>query len=107
MSQIEELRRKKRPEMLETLQGYQQELNEKLSTSINRNKFLNKFYLYGGFSKKLASSLRGTKSGFGDKEILETMVCSKTWPVCLLDFSYKNKLPECFVFLEADLPQKI
>lgn len=31
-------------------------------------------------------------------ESLELLCCDKRWPVCLFDFSYKNKIPEFFIF---------
>jgi hypothetical protein len=31
-------------------------------------------------------------------ESIEALRCDKNWPVCLFDFTYKNKVPEYFVF---------
>lgn len=31
-------------------------------------------------------------------EHLEALRCDKKWPVCLFDFTYKNKVPEYFAF---------
>jgi len=52
---IRKWRNDKREIVISEIQGYQQEMKELLNTSINRNKFLNKFYLYMGFAKKVAS----------------------------------------------------
>ena len=29
---------------------------------------------------------------------MDLLKCDKKWPICLLDFTYKNKVPEFFVF---------
>jgi len=65
---------------------------------MNRIKFLNKFYLYTGFSKQM-DNMKGfdvTK-----KECIDALKCDHSWSVCLLDFTYKNKVPEYFVFRTA------
>lgn len=31
-------------------------------------------------------------------ELHEILKCDKSWPVCLFDFTYKNKVPDYFVF---------
>jgi hypothetical protein len=33
-----------------------------------------------------------------NRELIELLGCDKSWPVCLFDFTYKNKIPEFFVF---------
>lgn len=59
-------------------------------------KFLSKFYLYSGLAKQkidLDKTFDITKA-----EAVEALKCDKNWPVCLFDFTYKNKVPEFFVF---------
>lgn len=98
-SEIERLRSEKRDDVITEIQGHQCEMKENLSHSITRTKFLNKFYLYCGVArssdwKKEAESL--------NVDVLELLKCDKKWPVCLFDFTYKNKVPEFFVFRVAE-----
>lgn len=32
------------------------------------------------------------------ENMIELLTCDKKWPVCLFDFTYKNKVPDYFVF---------
>ncbi len=71
------------------------EVKSKISSNMNRVKFLNKFYLYSGFAKQM-DQLRTfdiTKS-----ECIESLTCDRKWPVCLFDFPYKNRVPEYFAY---------
>jgi ribosomal protein S21 len=63
---------------------------------LNRAKFLNKFYLYTGIVKNhLNKKETETTQGM---EYIELLTCDKRWQVCMLDFTYKNQVPEFFVF---------
>jgi hypothetical protein len=31
-------------------------------------------------------------------ETFEALTCDRNWPVCLFDFTYKNKIPEYFIY---------
>ena len=62
---------------------------------MNRVKFLNKFYLYTGISKQIdhSKTFDITKS-----ECIEALRCDQSWPVCLFDFTCKNRVPEFFCY---------
>ena len=62
---------------------------------MNRVKFLNKFYLYTGIAKQMDPS-----KGFDitKSECVEALTCDRRWPVCLFDFTIKNRVPEYFAF---------
>lgn len=61
--------------MINEIKGYQNDMKEILNNSINRNKFLNKFYLYMGFAKKASAEIR--KKGLDNSkfETFERMTC--------------------------------
>lgn len=81
--------------MLADIQGITEDIKSKTSPLINRIKFLNKFYLYSGFSKNMDNA-----KGFDitKNECIDALTCDHKWQVCLFDFSYKNRVPEFFVF---------
>lgn len=54
---------------------------------------MNRFYLYSGFQKKHYANHYN-----GNRDILDHLTCNSKWPVCLLDFTYKNRIPEYFAF---------
>lgn len=87
--------------------------------SIERSKkFLNNFYLYRGLIKyyenkkklqqsglvklsqeeedKLSEYIKILTSNFqgNETEVMRTFNCNPTWPICLYDFTYKNKSNE-------------
>ena len=33
-----------------------------------------------------------------EKELMHVFNCSQDWPICLFDFTYKNKIPNYFCF---------
>jgi len=74
-------------------------LNKNYIGKYPRLMFLNKFYLYGGldyyFSDifKMADSMEVT-----EEKAMKTFNCSKDWPICLFDFTYKNRIPTFFCF---------
>jgi hypothetical protein len=93
---IMEQRESLREEVLDEIQQYQQELNVNINSKINRVKFLNKFYLYSGLAKQ--KSDKDKTFDITKAEAVEALTCDHKWPVCLFDFTYKNKVPEFFVF---------
>ncbi|CDW74131.1 gtpase-activating protein [Stylonychia lemnae] len=94
--QINQKRDLWRQPVIDEIQGIQIEIKESINSSINRVKFLNKFYLFTGIAKTLQSK----QTGFDilKTECVESLTCKEKWPVCLFDFTYKNKVPEFFVF---------
>jgi hypothetical protein len=66
-----------------------------MSHSITRTQFLNKFYLYCGFAR---TAEYRKEYECGKQDIHEILKCDKQWPVCLFDFTYKNKVPDYFVY---------
>ena len=51
-------------------------------------------------SKKMK---KDKKKGYDQKEVFEELNCCHNWQMCLFDYSYKNKLPEYFVFIEKKI----
>jgi hypothetical protein len=96
--QIELLRQEKRQLVIGEIKGYQKDMKEVLNNSINRNKFLNKFYLYMGFAKKTSAETRKKGLDSSKCETFERLTCDHKWPVCLFDFTYKNKIPDYFIY---------
>lgn len=66
-----------------------------MNSKINRVRFLNKFYLYTGISKRVSNA---KTFDINKQEAIECLECNPNWQVCLLNFTYKNKVPEYFVF---------
>jgi hypothetical protein len=52
--------------------------------------------LFTGIAKTLHS--KDNTFDILKQECVEALTCKEKWPVCLFDFSYKNKVPEFFVF---------
>ena len=116
--QLEDWREKVRPEIIAELQAGM-EINIDNKNSIERSKkFLNNFYLYRGLIKhyenrkkmlqngllklqqddeeKLTDYIRILTSNFqgNEAEVMRTFNCNPEWPICLYDFTYKNKSNE-------------
>jgi hypothetical protein len=62
---------------------------------MNRIKFLNKFYMYTGIAKQMDNN---KTFDITKTECIEALNCDQSWPVCLFDFTYKNRVPEYFAF---------
>jgi hypothetical protein len=58
--QIIFMRAQKRSKVLHEIQSFQCEIKESHNNSLNRSKFLNKFYLYGGIVKRHIAKKEGT-----------------------------------------------
>ena len=73
-----------------------------------RMKFLNKFYLFSGFSKLRSQQLKQqSNSEDFENQVVAEMDCSQQWPVCLYDFTYKNKCSSFFSFRVQNSPPLI
>jgi hypothetical protein len=65
---------------------------------------LNKFYLYSSLSKHAENSNGKMKEIFMkaldqyENEVMKIFNCDTQWPVCLYDFTYKNKIPQYLCF---------
>jgi hypothetical protein len=77
-----------------------QEIKEEEKISINKSKFLNMFYLYSGFVKKYLQQCEDECASMDQyrQDTIDIITCNHKWPVCTLDFSYKNKISEYFIF---------
>lgn len=43
-----------------------------------------------------------------EKELMNVFNCNPEWPICLFDFSYKNKIPNYFSFkIDQDFNERI
>ncbi len=61
--------------------------------------FINKFFLYSGLCKYYEQKdlLWKSMEQF-EKELMNIFNCQHDWPICLFDFTYKNKIPNYFCF---------
>ena len=71
-------------------------------------KFLNKFYLFSGLSKlrSMQPKQQNTSEDF-ENLIVAEMRCEPEWPVCLYDFTYKNKCSSYFAYRVEQMPPLI
>ena len=51
-----------------------------------------------GFVKKINSENKLKGLDLSKNEPFEKLSCNHKWPVCLFDFTYKNKIPEYFIY---------
>ena len=74
---------------------------ENYSGTYQKLKFLNKFYLYSSLSKH-AEQVQNFKNkeiftkslDKYENEVMQIFHCdAESWPICLYDFTYKNKIP--------------
>lgn len=79
-----------------------------------RLKFINRFYLYIGLCKyyqlrqhenlefaKAAQVISQTMDKY-EKSLMSIYNCNSDWPICLFDFSYKNKNPNYIAYKVKD-----
>lgn len=80
------------------------EVKENYNGTYQKLKFLNKFYLYSSLTKHCEASNAKNKDIFQksldlyEKEVMEIFNCDTEWPICLYDFTYKNKIPQYLSF---------
>lgn len=85
------------------LQGLVQ-IKENFKGTYQRLKFLNKFFLYSGLSKHVEQMSPKTIDIFSkpldqyENEVMKIFNCDPEWPICLFDFTYKNKIPSYLSF---------
>lgn len=59
---------------------------------------INKFYLMSGMDSN-GDYLGDPKTSHQILlDIINRFDCNQTWPICMFDFTYKNKVPHYFVF---------
>ena len=63
-------------------------------------KFLNKFFLFSGYSKHGKLSLEQEN----ESEVVKQAQCEQWWPVCLYDFTFKNSCHEYFAYWQEGSP---
>ncbi|CDW83987.1 tbc domain-containing protein [Stylonychia lemnae] len=71
-----------------------------------RLKFLNKFYLYNGVQRSdnansTTHELYYKSLDQYENEVMRVFNCSTEWPICLFDFTYKNKIPNYIVMASS------
>ena len=98
---INKLRQSKRPVVENELQKLVA-IKENYKGTYQRLKFLNKFYLYSELSKhQHEHKTLGSPDIFNkpldkfESEVMKIFNCNtKEWPICLYDFTYKNRIPQ-------------
>ena len=67
--------------------------------------FINKFFLYAGLGKfNQEKDLFQKNMEEFERELMEIFCCDKNWPICLYDFTYKNRIPHYLSFrVDRDL----
>mmetsp|Transcript_16302 Transcript_16302/g.15664 ORF Transcript_16302/g.15664 Transcript_16302/m.15664 type:complete len:84 (+) Transcript_16302:193-444(+) len=77
-------------------------MKEEYKGTYQRLKFLNKFYLYSeistafgnGVDKEKAKDIQFKPLDKYENEVINIFKCNpKDWPICLYDFTYKQKVP--------------
>ena len=63
-----------------------------------RLQFINKFYLHGGLSHHYEDNKVSKGMEELENQLMKTFDCDSQWPVCLYDFTYKNRIPTFFAF---------
>ena len=74
---------------------------------------MNKFYLYSGLAKMHENQKSPQAHVFHkaldvyENELMLIFNCSEEWPICLYDFTYKNKIPQYLCFKTESYPSII
>ena len=88
--------------------NYMQQLNRQ--SSYPQMQFIQKFYLYRGLSQYFREQTPNVAQANDynkmmtlsmdkyEKALMKIFECKAEWPICLFDFSYKNKCPTYFCF---------
>ena len=101
--EIKLLRDEKRPQVESELLKLVQNKDDVKGT-YQRLKFMNKFYLYAGLQKMYEQSDSPNKDVFHksldtyENSLMDIFNCDQDWPICLYDFTYKNKIPQYLCF---------
>lgn len=89
-------------------------MKETFKGTYQRLKFLNKFFLYSELSKHTENQAQGKEIYQKplekyEAEVMKIFNCKpESWPVCLFDFTYKNKIPQFLCFRTSkEAPQFI
>lgn len=88
-------------------------MKENFKGTYQRLKFLNKFFLYSGLSKHAEQGNLRDKDVFlksldkYENEVMKVFNCDIHWPLCLYDFTYKNRIPQFLCFRSSHSPPVI
>ena len=63
-----------------------------------RLQFVNKFFLHAGISHHYDENKVSRGMEDVENQLMTTFDCDPQWPVCLFDFTYKNRIPTFFAF---------
>ncbi len=63
-----------------------------------RLQFINKYFLYGGLTHHYDEGKMGKSMDELEKVLMNQFECDPKWPICLFDFTYKNRIPTYLVF---------
>ena len=114
---LNKMRMEVRPDIVDNLQqNLQTSLNSKQNHVSKKRKFLNQFYLFNGLTKYYEHVIKKEKSGHikltenelkeikssykiinsnldggKEKDLMKVFNCNPKWPICLYDFTFKNK----------------
>lgn len=97
--EITQLRIKARPSVEEDLQNLLDSKDQQEKGPYPRLQFVNKFFLYSGLCKFYEEKEVEWKTieDF-EKEVMQMFNCDSDWPICLFDFTYKNRIPNYLCF---------
>jgi hypothetical protein len=99
---IDRLRAEFRPQVIAKLQGEMAQQTKKIFPRVH---FLKKFVLYDGLCKAPSTAEPGTYDSVDlvQNNLMDIFECDPSWPICLFDFTIKQKCPTQFVFRTGHL----
>ncbi|CDW87967.1 tbc domain-containing protein [Stylonychia lemnae] len=101
---ITKLRNQQRPEVENDLQKLIEQKDQNDKGPYPKLNFINKFFLYTGLCKYYEQKELGWKTMEQfERDLMQIFNCDQEWPICLFDFTYKNKIPNnlCFKIKET------
>ena len=69
-----------------------------MSGAYKKMQTINKFYLQGGIDSNMDYTGDAKSVEQMQADIISRFDCNPQWPICLFDFTYKNKVPQYFAF---------
>ena len=69
-----------------------------MSGAFKKMQTINKFYLQGGIDSNADYTGDAKSIEQMQADIIARFDCNPQWPICLFDFTYKNKVPQYFAF---------
>ena len=101
---LSKTREKLRGKVEDELQTIIQQRDVSIVGPFQKLQMINKFYLQGGMDP--SGEFAGDKKSMEQMQtdLINKFDCNSSWPICLFDFTYKNKIPTYFcVRAQCDL----